>query len=351
MPLSLVPNFPGSQDTALSLLTAVNKLETQLNGALANDANGNNGQPTIIDVVSTAGFPTQGLILIDAEVISYTGITATSFTGITRAQDGTASAVHITLTAVKNGVIALYHNILALAIIAAQGELLTGWLSISEALTYDNADDDPTYRMTAATDVTSKYSVGMKIKLTNATVKYFIITAIDYNITNAGKTTFFLYGGTDYNLVNAAITSPYYSTRKAPYGFPMNTEKWILEVSNTGNAGQVAAQNVWYNVGSDIINVPIGNWKLHYLVCGECDGATIQVTLSTANNSQSDVDFTVHCQSQATWLINYTREKYLSVTVKTPYYLNLRTTSGGNPMLNTYGSYSKTIIRAVCAYL
>jgi hypothetical protein len=53
-------------------------------------------------------------------------------------------------------------------------------------------------------------------------IKFFIITNIVYNVTNAGKTTFFLYGGTYYNLFNAAITLPYYSMIKAPYGFPLD---------------------------------------------------------------------------------------------------------------------------------
>lgn len=116
--------FPAALDTEASLLKAVNILETQLNGALANDANGNNGSATEITVVSTAGFPAAGLILIDAEVISYTGITATKFTGQTRAQDGTVTAAHITLSLVKNAVVAAYHNLLRDAIIAIETAII-----------------------------------------------------------------------------------------------------------------------------------------------------------------------------------------------------------------------------------
>jgi len=49
---------------------------------------------TTITVVSTAGFSTSGLIGIDSEVITYTGITSTTFTGCTRGALGTTQATH-----------------------------------------------------------------------------------------------------------------------------------------------------------------------------------------------------------------------------------------------------------------
>jgi len=65
---------------------------TTLNGALLDDANGTGGTGTTIDVVSTTGFATTGTIKVGAEFISYTGITSTSLTGITRDVAGTRSA-------------------------------------------------------------------------------------------------------------------------------------------------------------------------------------------------------------------------------------------------------------------
>jgi hypothetical protein len=38
---------------------------------------------TTLNVVSTAGFPSKGVILVDGQNLTYTGITATSFTGVT----------------------------------------------------------------------------------------------------------------------------------------------------------------------------------------------------------------------------------------------------------------------------
>lgn len=55
---------------------------------------------TAITVASTTGFPTSGTIQIDSEIIAYTGTTATTFTGITRGQGGTAGATHLINTRV-----------------------------------------------------------------------------------------------------------------------------------------------------------------------------------------------------------------------------------------------------------
>ena len=49
---------------------------------------------TTLTVDNTAGFETSGFIRINNEVMSYTGITATSFTGLTRAAGGTTAAAH-----------------------------------------------------------------------------------------------------------------------------------------------------------------------------------------------------------------------------------------------------------------
>lgn len=61
---------------------------TALNGALTAAA-------TTITVDSTSSFQSQGRIIIDSEVISYTGTTSTTFTGCTRGEEGTTAASHL----------------------------------------------------------------------------------------------------------------------------------------------------------------------------------------------------------------------------------------------------------------
>ena len=53
-----------------------------------------NGSATVLTVTSTTGFPTTGQIKVESEIITYTGITATTFTGCTRGARGTTAAAH-----------------------------------------------------------------------------------------------------------------------------------------------------------------------------------------------------------------------------------------------------------------
>jgi hypothetical protein len=61
---------------------------TTLTAGISNSA-------TTIPVVSTTNFSNTGAVLIDSEVIKYTGKTTTSFTGCTRGQFGSTAASHL----------------------------------------------------------------------------------------------------------------------------------------------------------------------------------------------------------------------------------------------------------------
>jgi hypothetical protein len=69
--------------------------QTALNGGI----NSNTTAP--IAVTSTAGWPAAGALLINQEVISYTGISGNTFTGITRGVSGSAGASHASGDAVS----------------------------------------------------------------------------------------------------------------------------------------------------------------------------------------------------------------------------------------------------------
>ncbi|MFN7132530.1 MAG: Ig-like domain-containing protein, partial [Myxococcales bacterium] len=53
-----------------------------------------NTTQTTATVVSTRGYPSAGALRIDNEVVTYSGVTATQFTGLTRAVAGTTAATH-----------------------------------------------------------------------------------------------------------------------------------------------------------------------------------------------------------------------------------------------------------------
>lgn len=74
-------NGPVTSGTAITVLDGSDRV------ALTADA-------TTINVASTTGFAPTGTILIGTEVITYTGTTATSFTGCTRGAQGSTARIH-----------------------------------------------------------------------------------------------------------------------------------------------------------------------------------------------------------------------------------------------------------------
>jgi hypothetical protein len=231
----------------------------------------------------------------------------------------------------------------------------SGWTNASETWTYASADS-PSFTFTISGDKTGKYSPGMRAKLTQTTDKYFIITKVFYS---SPDTTVTVYGGTDYTLANASITNPYFSTAKAPQGFPLDPAKWTVETiySSNGNQGN-PTQNTWYNIGSVSLDVPVGAWKLAYMTNFGFD-ANVQgfynayVTLSNSNNSESDINFTSNLSEDYSHIVFNTayKERFVNLSSKTTYYLIVRTTTTGLGFLYNGGSNNPTIIQAVCSYL
>lgn len=243
-------------------------------------------------------------------------------------------------------------------------DIFSGWIPAGETWTYAGADD-PTFTFKVNADVTGKYSAGMKIKLTQTTVKYFIITAV--SAYSGGYTTITVYGGTDYDLANATITNPYYSTMKAPQGFPVSPDKWSVTVTDSSDRNQSnPTTGQKYNISALNITIPIGNWNIYYqftlYVTRATNGiADVRATLSTTDNSESTNSFTSmfivrgttdgqRVDGQGTT----TKQLRLVTTSKTPYYTNMWTTASNITAMGILGASvygSTSIIRATCAYL
>jgi hypothetical protein len=235
-----------------------------------------------------------------------------------------------------------------------------GWETSSDTWVYAS-NDDPTFTATiSGVDKTTTYYAGMRVKLTQSTggTKYFIITKVAFST----NTTITLYGGSDYNLENETISSPYYSSAKAPAGFPCDPLKWSEETKNTSNYTQsTPTASTYYNLNSGLsLSIPIGCWKVTYscapYVADSSTIATIRTTLSTANNSESDADFSIQTLQQVgsasqIMISQHHMEKYLNLTSKTIYYLNAMTDQSGVDSIQMRGDYGYTIIRAICAYL
>lgn len=89
-----------------------------------------------------------------------------------------------------------------------------GWTSDSATpWTYASAT---TFTITGQ-DQTVKFSKGTRLKLTQTTVKYFVVVDSTFG---GGNTTVTITGGTDYTFANAAISANYYSYAVNPQGYP-----------------------------------------------------------------------------------------------------------------------------------
>ena len=240
-----------------------------------------------------------------------------------------------------------------------------GWTAAGETWTFA-ATDSPTFTFTVAADVTTKYSAGMRLRLTqSSTVKYFIVTAV--STFSGGNTTITIYGGTNYTLANSAISVNSFSTVKAPFGFPLDPLKWTVATSDTSAQSQASpTTSTWYNPGTLNIVIPIGVWEVSWQATlyadkanGAGSGPFVVGTLSTTTNSESDTDFTAHASffeggdsAQMVTRLSVNRVKHLALAAKTTYSLLAEKTDAVTyNSIGFRGDLSKTIIRAVCAYL
>lgn len=230
-----------------------------------------------------------------------------------------------------------------------------GWISATETWTYASADStNKTYTFTiSGVDKTGILSAGDRIKLTQTTVKYFIVTAVSFST----NTTVTIYGGTDYTLANATITSPNYSHQKSPNGFPMDPTKWDVLVSDSSD--RAATSSTPANIGSVSINVPIGAWELsHQGTLYTSRSSTVssgKTTLSAATTTEDDSSMTTECYTQGVSgslqaRTPFFKKKTVILATATPYYQNVWYVNGTD--CRVLGSTTgPTIIRATNKYL
>lgn len=113
---------------------------------------------------------------------------------------------------------------------ALQALYLDGWTPANETWTYASATT-----ITIPTGGASRYAVGDRIKLTQTTVKYFVIVGV-------ADTTLTITSGSDYTLVNATISANYYSHEVSPIGYPAYFNYTPTISAQTGTFTTVSAQ-------------------------------------------------------------------------------------------------------------
>lgn len=300
--------------------------------------------------------PPSGAIVGTSDSQTLTNKTLTSPV-VNTSISGTAFLDEDDMASNSNNKVASQQSIKAYVDAKAPGD---GWITISTIPTRQSADL-PTYVLRFAADMTAILSVGMKLKITQSTVKYAIITAV--SSFSGGNTDITIYCGTDYTIADTAstaITAIWYSMVKSPLGFPLAKSKWTLSASDSSYRSQsTPTQNVWYNPGTITLDIHIGTWDVDYQADAQFDdtanGANVFLTLSTANNSESNSAMTSAFGVGIARANDYTqllgKSGVITVASKTTHYLNTKTNNTNVDRIGINGSLTPTIIRAICAYL
>jgi hypothetical protein len=235
----------------------------------------------------------------------------------------------------------------------------SGWTPMTETLSFYSADA-PTYLVSSGsgTDISTVISPGMKMMMTQGgVVQKGFCTAVSGSVAT-------LYMGTDYSLATgSAISVPYFSTEKAPYGFPLDPEKWSFTATDTSNIVQATPiAGTWYNMGSIVINAPIGAWRGSYRLLlrtttGGQQNVEFMTALSTSASSVAPDDRWQYSHGWAgvtcTTITNivFYPEKSIMLTEKTPIYLIESQGYASMASMTIYGNVNATTISLVCAYL
>jgi hypothetical protein len=235
---------------------------------------------------------------------------------------------------------------------------LGGWIAAGETWTYASANG-ATATVTIPGDKTTKYSKGMKVKVTQTTEKYFWLNKAPSYSSGSGLTTLTLWGGTDYTLASAAITSPCYSMTKSPFGFPVELSKWTVKVTDTSARAKSspAINTVYYSdLGSIHIIIPPGDWRLSVQFVDFCAEESTRAyyisALSTSNSSISDNELASVAWG---WYSDerhvHLRKDDLSLATETTYYLIMKALIADMDSIGLQNDLSTLVIRAECAYL
>jgi len=235
---------------------------------------------------------------------------------------------------------------------AGSGIPVDGWIACTGTWTnVTGSANDPTFVISVNNDQTGIISNGIKLKLTNTTVKYFIVTYV--GAYSGGVTLITVYGGMNYDLSGTTITSPYYSPIKAPFGFSLRpvdwdcTKSWRLDKTEaTPTAG------TWYNI--TYADIPIGDWIVSYdctvqVISSFYDSTAIDIStaLSTTNNGVTEIEGTCTAGIDTPSLdglptslqTTFHREFNVRNVAKIRYYLNWMTNNDNIASLNHYDEH------------
>lgn len=308
--------------------------------------------------IDTVPSVSEGILVIDPdsaanrEIIYYTSKTGTKVVcpANGRGYDSSTAAAHSGGTKVIMAPVADWFNMLRTGQLGS-ADMRGGWLGAAETWTYASFAST-VGTITVPSDATTKYSAGMKIRISQSTggTKYGIITKV-------ASTLLTVYFGTDYTLNNEAISSPCYSVQKSPYGFPIDPAKWTVTATSSSDRTTTSAT---YATLTDTITIPIGCWLFKTKISmrgisGSTSSLVAQITMSSDASTETNPKMTVvnfHRADGATQEIaghTATASSYITLAASTTFTMMGKTNAESIVVTGSLGT--PTVFEAVCAYL
>jgi hypothetical protein len=186
-------------------------------------------------------------------------------------------------------------------------------------------------------------------------VEYGIITNASYSLPN---TTLTIFTGTDYNIPNGALANFYYSSTRAPYGFP-GGDKWLVDaLVRVSVAVAIGATGTWFDTNHKL-SVPTGAWKLMhegaYSQANSSNGSTqLSTTLTgaTAGRLTDLATYLFNTVASAGYIVTAHREKSINISAQEIYTLQAWVGAGaGSITAPIRGDVADSYIKAECLYL
>lgn len=248
--------------------------------------------------------------------------------------------------------------------------IASGWAPLGQIFTRITADS-PSYQIRFSNmDLSGVLSPGMRIRWVQASiVRYGILQSVSFSthtdcylVTRNDNST------ADYDVLDtasSAVTLVYISSSRFPYAFPGAKTNWQIEWADTNTTAQTPLNNAtWYNINTALIALSYGLWDVEYQTFVQLNHTVdinghvgVKVTLSTANNSESAIEWTsmysINADSIEDSYATLYRRRIINQSTSGNRYLNYEsfTDISSSPSISVSGAVSPTYLTATNAYL
>ena len=163
-----------------------------------------------------------------------------------------------------------------------------------------------------------------------------------------------------YGIPNGTLSTPYYSTQDAPFGFPRDKGKWsVLWYSRSQISQPSPVSSTYYNVNNQVVltNLGIGAWDIYgkggVYVNRAAGDVNVRLTLSTTTATEENRMYTDHSESnnQDDWGVTLNPYRHVDISSTTSYYMKVSMINSGGSLLMLRGDTAALYIEARCAYI